>query len=159
MDHEYQNAASIGIIGGADGPTSVFIAGKKEKIPFKVRVNKYLYQRKREKMAKKIVPGTHTLDELIAYAKDTYDAKRIKKEPGESPIACQIYEIKAGGNCLEIEIDNMRGAFGVSFSGNKRAMKHFQKIAKDLYVYYGVSEADISQKTERYFSLLGVLSM
>ncbi len=38
-------------------------------------------------------------------------------------------------------------------------MRKFRKIAKDLYRYYGVSGKDIAEKTERYYSLLGVLSM
>ena len=31
MKDEYQNAESVGIIGSADGPTSVFIADKRRK--------------------------------------------------------------------------------------------------------------------------------
>ena len=31
--------SSVSIIGGADGPTSIFIAGKSDKRPLKVRIN------------------------------------------------------------------------------------------------------------------------
>lgn len=37
-------------------------------------------------------------------------------------------------------------------------MKQFEKILRELYVYYGVSEKDIAEKTERYLCLLSVLS-
>ena len=59
----------------------------------------------------------------------------------------------------EIEIDDNSDTFGVSFSGSKKEMKCFRKIAKDLYMYYGVSEDDIKNKTERYLSLVCILSM
>ena len=48
--------------------------------------------------------------------------------------------------------------FGISYSGNKKVMKQFEKISKDLYIYYGVSEDDIKKKTERYLSLVTALS-
>ena len=44
--------------------------------------------------------------------------------------------------------------FGMSYSGNKAVMKNFKKIARDLYGYYGVTEEDIINKTERYSSLV-----
>ena len=46
----------------------------------------------------------------------------------------------------------------ISYSGNKKVMKQFEKISKDLYIYYGVSEDDIKKKTERYLSLVTALS-
>lgn len=159
MKDEYQNAESIGIIGGADGPTSVLITGKGRKKPLKVRIRNYIYQHKRKRAARKIVAGTHTLEEMLVYAVNTYGATEVNHKLGELPSISRVYEIKAGSDCLDIEIDDIRGTFGVSFSGNNKAMKFFQRIAKDLYIYYGVSENDISQKTERYLSLLGVLSL
>ena len=47
---------------------------------------------------------------------------------------------------------------GVSYSGNKAVMKKFKKIAKDLRSYYGVTEDDIKNKTQRYSSLITELS-
>ena len=46
----------------------------------------------------------------------------------------------------------------ITCSGNKKAIKQFKKILRELYVYYGVSEKDIAEKTERYLCLLSVLS-
>lgn len=159
MNGEHQNAEAVGIIGGADGPTSIFIAGKKRALPLKLRIQNRIYRRRRRKTEKRIVAGTHTLEELIAYAIDTYGAAKANNKPGEHPADAQIYEINTGSNRFEIEIDPAWAVFGVSYSGNKKAMKHFGKIAKDLYRYYGVSEEDISKRSERYLYLLGVLSM
>ena len=56
------------------------------------------------------------------------------------------------------EIDYIWNIFGISYYGNKKVMKQFEKISKDLYIYYGVSEDDIKKKTERYLSLVTALS-
>ena len=157
MKEEYQNAESIGIIGRADGPTRVFITDKGRKKPIKVRIQNYIYLHKRKRAARKIVAGTHTLEEMLVYAVNNYGAMEVNHKLGELPSISRVYEIKAGSDCFDIEIDDTRGTFGVSFSGDNKALKCFQTIAKDLYIYYGVSENDISQKTERYLSLLGVL--
>lgn len=159
MNDEFQNAASVGIIGGADGPTCVFVAGKGVKLPLRVRISNRLHRRRRRRAERKITAGTHTLEETAAYAMDIYGAvKASENTEAHTPPSC-VYEIRSNGDCLEVEIDYSKETIGVSFSGSKRAMKRFRKIAKDLYAYYGVSENDISKKTERYLSLLGILSM
>ena len=61
--------------------------------------------------------------------------------------------------CLEMELDYIAKIFGVSYSGNKRVMKQLKKIAQDLYLYYGVTEEDIKNKSERYSSMLAILSV
>lgn len=152
-------AKSVAIIGCADGPTSVFIVDENKKLPLKARINNSIYRYKRKRAEKKIVAGTHTLDEMVEYAIKNYGAIKSDNKSDEHPDNCHVYEIKSGDNYLEIEIDDNSDTFGVSFSGSKNEMKCFQKIAKDLYIYYGVSEDDIRNKTERYLSLLSVLSM
>lgn len=206
-----KSKTAISIIGGADGPTSIFIAGKLGKQPFKVRVKNYIYRHKSKRAEKKITAGTHTLEELAAYAMERYDAvefhagqrkyveqrKSLKESlilrykpeflgkmndiskpdisdedsvreflhqvqmrsemiaeipDSKIPMDFHMYEIKIGDDHLEMEIDYIWNVFQISYSGN------FRKIAKDLYLYYGVSEDDIREKTERYSSLLAVLS-
>lgn len=159
MKDKYQNAESIGIIGSADGPTSIYIADKTQRKPLKVRICNYIHQFKRKRVVRKVVVGTHTLEEMLVYAINTYGAIEANHKVREMPSVSRIYEIKDGCDCLDIEIDDTRETFGVSYSGNRKAMKYFQTIAKDLYTYYGVSENDIAKKTERYLSLLGVLSL
>lgn len=75
-----KSKGGVSIIGGADGPTSIFIAGKSEKQPLKLRIRNYIYQCKRKRAEKKIVAGVHTLDELVAYAKNRYDFIEINQD-------------------------------------------------------------------------------
>ena len=72
-----KNASAVSIIGGADGPTSVFLAGRTGKRPLKIRIRNILYKCKRKQIAKKIVPGAHSLEEVVSYAKNKYSAVEI----------------------------------------------------------------------------------
>lgn len=207
----------VSIIGGADGPTSIFIAGRTQKKPLKVRIRNIIYRFRRKIVEKKVVAGEHTLDELVQYAKNSYhlmeinssekkyieQQKNLKEslilqhkpevlgemkdipEPDISneksireyfckiearsemiakmpdnviPMNFHLYEIRIGDDSLEMNIDYIWNIFGISYSGNKKVMKQFKKISKDLYIYYGVSEDDIKKKTERYLSLVTALS-
>lgn len=72
-----KRASAVSIIGGADGPTSVFLAGRTGKRPLKIRIRNFLYKCKRKQIAKKIVPGAHSLEEVVSYAKNKYSAVEI----------------------------------------------------------------------------------
>lgn len=179
-----KSSSAVGIIGGADGPTSIFMAGRTGKLPLKIRIKNRIYKRKSKKAQKRIVAGAHTLEEVIAYAGEKYHLTEVtdtqrkyveqrkclkeslisKHKPEllgdlkEMPMDFHIYEIESGQARLEMEIDYRWKIFGISYSGSKKEMKHFKGIARDLYLYYGVSEEDIKNKTERYHSLLAILS-
>ena len=43
MEQKSKNAISISIIGGADGPTSIFTAGHSKKQPLKIRIKNSIY--------------------------------------------------------------------------------------------------------------------
>lgn len=131
MKKKLQNAEAIAIIGGADGPTSIFTAGGKRNL--KVRIKNYLYKNKRKKIEKKIVANTHTLEEMLQYAQNTYGAKVSDYKVNAMPNISRVYEIKEGEGLLYIEIDDTAGTFGISFSGSKKTVKRFQAITKDLY--------------------------
>ena len=77
---------------------------------------------------------------------------------GVIPMDFHLYKIEINDNFLTMEIDYTWNIFGMSYSGNKAVMKKFKKIARDLYSYYGVTEEDIINKTERYSSLVTSLS-
>lgn len=212
-----KNKSAFSIIGGADGPTSVFVVEKTGKKSLKEKIRSHVYKCKRKRAAKKIIPCGHTLEEVVVYAMDKYDAievnasqkkymeqrrslkesliimhkpellgdmkdiskpdvyngetvrafynkiqvrsEMIAKIPdSEIPMDFHIFEIKAGDGYLEMGIDYIWNVFGVSYCGNKKVMKQFRKIAQDLYIYYGVNEDDIREKSERYSSLLAILS-
>jgi hypothetical protein len=71
MKQKSKNAISI--IGGADGPTSIFIAGHSKKQPLKIRIKNSIYRYKRKKVEKTIVANPHSLSETVRYAKDKYE--------------------------------------------------------------------------------------
>ena len=211
------SSSAVGIIGGADGPTSVFVAGRTGKLPLKIRIKNHIYKWKSKKAQKSIVAGAHTLEEVVAYADEKYhltevtetqrkyveqrkclkeslisrhkpellgDLQEVKRPeaytedsvkelqrqflarremidsiPDEKmPMDFHIYEISSGKARLEMEIDYRWEVFGISYSGSKKEMKQFKEIARDLYLYYGVSKEDIRNKTDRYHSLLAILS-
>ncbi len=155
MNKKFRDAESIAIIGSADGPTGVFI--NNPKFNLKVKIKNYLYKRRRSEAIKNIDASPHTLEEVLQYAQKNYGATISNYKVNAMPNISRVYEIKEGEDLLYIEIDDSSESFGISFSGNKKTFKRFQVITKDLYTYYGVSEKDISEKSERYLSLLGVL--
>lgn len=185
-----KSKSGVSIISGADGPTSIFIAGRTQKKPLKIRIRNILYRFRRKIAEKKVVAGEHTLDELVQYAKNRYNmvetdsserkyieqqqslkeslilqhnpealGEMIAEMPRDAiPMNFHLYEIRIGDNSLEMGIDYIWNIFGISYSGNKKVVKRFKKISKDLYIYYGVSENDIKKKTERYLALVAELS-
>ncbi len=65
-----------------------------------------------------------------------------------------VYEIIIEGGRMEIEVDYLWDILGISYSGNKRAMRELKKMGRRLYVYYGVTKEDIRDETKRYSALL-----
>ena len=211
------STGAVSIIGGADGPTSVFIAGKYQKQSLKLRVQQAIYRHKRKEVEKTIVADPHSLVETVQYAKKKYkftevaptdreyleqrkclkeslilqhkpevlgkmqdipvpdctDEESIKKyiEQMEArremiaelsdniiPMDFHLYRVQVGDGMFEMGIDYKWDILGSSYSGNKKEMKFYEKISKELYRYYGVEEADIKNKTKRYSALVTALS-
>ncbi len=219
-----KSAKAVSIIGGADGPTSIFIVGRhKEKNFFRRIKSAYInrkYKRKRALAAKSIHPNPHTIEEVILYIRQQYSAfeaddsyycykerKRgmkmalIQREKPELlggekhfdppsdfqnmeavnkwqrelddyihdcerktelisnevfPVDYHLFLInKEAQGTLEVEIETLRSLLSISWSGDKKIM---EPISKDIYLYYGVSQRDIDEKTERYLGLLACLS-
>lgn len=72
-----KSKSAVSIIGGADGPTSVFIAGRSGKKQLKERVRDYVHKYKCKRAEKKISVGAHTLREVVMYASTKYFAVEI----------------------------------------------------------------------------------
>lgn len=212
-----KSKSAIAIIGGADGPTSVFVTGKLKEQSLKTRIQNGIYRYKRKKVEKTIVANAHTLAEVVQYAMRNYEVietaptereymeqrKSLKESlilqykpevlgdrkdipaPDSSdetslreyfskikarsekiaempdsiiPMDFHLYKIGVDDDFLEIEVDYIWDIFGISYSGNKKVMKQFEKISRELYIYYGVSEDDIKNKTKRYAALVTELS-
>ena len=204
------------IIGGEDGPTSVFIAGKDDgfKIPLRARIRKKQYQIRRKRVEKKIKSGAHTIKETILYAKEKYgllpveptqlkyqnekksvkeaviykykpellgefqhisapdisdeksmqefyqlleEREKIIETISEEEISMdfKMYELVQGNSHLEMVLDSKWNILYVNYGGDREQMRKLKKIAQDIYLYYGVTEEDIKNKTERYAALVG----
>jgi len=74
------------------------------------------------------------------------------------PMDYHVYEIRLGKGRLDVDIDFKWDFLGCSYSGNKKEMKQLAEIAKDIHLYYGVTEEDIRNQTKRYKELVGMLS-
>lgn len=215
MNHKSKSVVSI--IGGKDGPTSIYIAGKSTKQPLKNRIRNTVYRYRRKKVEKTLVANTHNLKQVVEYARNSFGLVEVvpdereyieqqrsireglilqykseilgdradiskpdvsseksireyweKLEARSEAIAelpdsvismdFHLYKIKIGDDVLEIGVDYIWNIFGTSYVGNGKAMKQFKKISRDLYLYYGVDEDDIKNKTKRYLSLVTILS-
>jgi len=223
-----KRAESVSIIGGADGPTSIFLVSNNGKRNWKQCIRSFLYEKKKNRVKKKIVAKPHTLEEVIRFLKKKYGAVELSKGcrvyqeqrkslrealilryrpellgefanlefPGRKPhgkispeeetdkkaleefwhkleqrsrkaeeipenvfpIDYHIYEIRLpGGGKVQAGIETVWKSLEVSWSGSKKSRKQLSRISGSIYWYYGVSEEDIKEETERYASLVTAL--
>lgn len=73
---------AVSIIGGSDGPTSVFIAGKSGNIFRRMRneVRRNIHRRKKKKILSNLKAEPHSLYEVVSYIKEKYGAVELSKE-------------------------------------------------------------------------------
>lgn len=211
-------AAAVSIIGGADGPTSVFIAGKAKKKSLKEKIRQSHALKKRAKAASAIKAEPHTFDELAVYLKNKYHASelseqsvsyqeqykcvkeslilhhrpellgdlakipdlkgrdrasieevlrqvRLRSEAAQAvsdeqfPLDFHLYRICTKRGMIEFAAERNFGLISCSYSGSKVEMKRLKAIYRDVYRYYGVTEEDIRDRTDRYQELVSVLAI
>lgn len=75
-----RGASGISIIGGADGPTSIFIAGKGGKVKLSTRIQNYFRKIKRNRIKKQITANPHTLEEVVEWLKREYGAVEVSQQ-------------------------------------------------------------------------------
>ena len=75
-----KGADSVSIIGGADGPTSIFIAGKGGKVKLTTCIQNYFCKLKRNRIKKRITANPHTLDEVVELLKREYGALEVSQQ-------------------------------------------------------------------------------
>ena len=73
-------ASSVSIIGGADGPTSIFIAGKGGKVKLTTCIQNYFRKIKRNRIKKRITANPHTLEEVVEWLKREYGAVEVSQQ-------------------------------------------------------------------------------
>ena len=79
-----KGVSSYTVIGGADGPTSIFIAGR-TKERWNIRNLKHIlrnkkYQRNRKKIMAQMTADSHSLNEVIEYITSKYEATELPKD-------------------------------------------------------------------------------
>ena len=212
-----RGAGSVSVIGGADGPTSIFIAGKDSKVRLATSIQSYFSKIKRNRMKRRITANPHTLEEVVEWLKRESGAVEVSqqshnyleqrrglktslvmrhrldllgewkdlevperadmetfktflgqmqernKKAGEIaddifPLDFHIYEIiRPEGGRMEVAVETVWQVLGGSFSGDKKSMRQLKKLFKNIYLYYGVTDEDIRDETERYKLLLTTL--
>ena len=70
----------VSIIGGADGPTSVFLLGGKGKISIRNRIERRIRKIRRYFIEKKITCENHSLEEVETYLLQKYDFVKVSPE-------------------------------------------------------------------------------
>ena len=75
-----KGAGSVSIIGGVDGPTSIFIAGKGGKVKLTTRIQNYFRKLKRDRVKKRITTNPHTLEEVVELLKREYGAVEVSQQ-------------------------------------------------------------------------------
>lgn len=77
-----KTVGSVSIIGGSDGPTSIFLAGRSKRT-LKQKIQKQLFSLRKKWCALWIKPGGHSMEEVVAYAKERYGFRELSKEDRE----------------------------------------------------------------------------
>lgn len=211
-----KNASAVSVIGGADGPTSVFLLKRNPKLTLRQKLQRFKYNIKRAYVEKTLKAGGHTLDEVMEYIVNVHgfvelDKEEIKEEYNEMrasfliqhasdllgefailpPLKSEsredvmayfmqaqertqrakevpVAEFDIDFHKFQISFDDINdnihiliekrfGYIGGGASGNKRIVKRFQRLDKDIHRYYGVTEEDIKTKSERYKDVVRAL--
>lgn len=213
-----KHSKAISIIGGADGPTSVFLAGKLKKHTWKQKFWKLTYKIKRWYVEKTITNKNHSIHQVGKYIIKKYgfvevDAKspeyleeyqelrasflvqyapqllgeyanipkirdtskeniqqyieqcenRLKraKEIPQTEFDIDFHKFQRvfdnSNDRMDIVVEKKYAYIGGGATGNKKMVREFHKIYKDVYKFYGVTQKDINNKTKRYEDLLRTL--
>ena len=75
-----KGAGSVSLIGGADGPTSIFIVGKDGKVKLTTRIQNYFRKLKRNRLKKRITANPHTLEEVMEWLKREHSAVEVSQQ-------------------------------------------------------------------------------
>lgn len=98
------------------------------------------------------------VEEWYGYMKE-YDEAAMRLDDSFVPMDYHIYQIcPEHGGVLEVEMEKMRGLLSLSFRSPKKNRRAMKKIWRDIYRYYGVTQEDIENSTDRYLTLVTVLA-
>ena len=82
--------------------------------------------------------------------------KQIKHDIN-SEINLFLYVREDNDAHMDIEIETTTGYIAGGVTGKKSSIKEFNRILRDVFIYYGVMQDDIIEKTKRYKNLVSIL--
>lgn len=90
---------------------------------------------------------------------EEYDAAAAGLDEALVPLDYHIYEISVGNvGTMEVQMEKIRGLLNVSFCSAPEHKRRAQEIMCDIYRYYGVTQEDIDKTTDRYLTLVTILT-
>lgn len=110
-----------------------------------------------------------SMPELKDYTEEAYlkhmEEFNLRKKVAEA-VPVELYDIDLhmfrkveGDNESRISIEKTYSMISGGASGTSRYTKKFNKVYKRIYKYYGVTQVDIDNKSERYKDLISTLSV
>ena len=82
--------------------------------------------------------------------------KQIKHDIN-SEINLFLYVREDNDAHMDIEIEATTGYITGGVTGKKSSIKEFNRILRGVFIYYGVMQDDIIEKTKRYKNLVSIL--
>ena len=153
-----------------DGPTSAYVK-RNRKTSFAYKFKKMLYERKKAEVEKSIsFDDNHAIEEVCQYVQEQWGFKEADRNSAEykfmykqikhdinREINLFLYVREDNDAHMDIEIETTTGYIAGGVTGKKSSIKEFNRILRDVFIYYGVMQDDIIEKTKRYKNLVSIL--
>ena len=153
-----------------DGPTSAYVK-RKRRTGLADKFKKMLYEKKKAEVEKSIsFNDNHAIEEVCQYVQEQWGFKEADRNSAEykfmykqvkqdmkNDINLFLYVREDNDTHMDIEIEANTGYITGGVTGKKSAIKEFNRIMRDVFIYYGVMQDDIIEKTERYKNLVSIL--
>lgn len=75
-----KGTGAVSVIGGSDGPTSVFLLKKNSKLTFRQKIEKIKHKIRRNYVEKTLQPGSHTIEEVMDYIVNIHGFVKLDKD-------------------------------------------------------------------------------
>lgn len=211
-------ASAVSVIGGADGPTSVFLLKRNQKLTVRQKLQRFKYNIKKAYVEKTLKAEAHSLDEVMTYLVKVHGFVELEKDSDEmreeysrmrasfliqhapellgeyaklpklesesrediltyvrqseeriqKAMEIPVTEFDIDFHKFQISFEDINdnihflfekrfGYIGGGASGNKKILKRFRRLDKEIHRYYGVTEEDIRTKSQRYKDVVRAL--
>lgn len=100
-------------------------------------------------------------EDLLAYVRQAQERTEKAKEIPATEFDIDFHRFQISfddsNDNIHFLIEKRFGYIGGGASGNKKILKRFHKLDKDIHRYYGVTEEDIRTKSQRYKDVVRAL--